>query len=182
MRLPICASMWLMLVMGSFIKVNFIFLKENEGKLQILGLHSSSRPLGECSQGAILVSLLFFSVSLAISVRVLRFNNSLKSESSGAPYWNWQAGSLGSDSCCWQKGPFCRGTLPGGTKEGFFSLWKEHRLNLLRVWGKNLQCKNVWNFNLEANLRGNQQMMPLFCNKKLKLQNFTITSWLKEIF
>lgn len=159
MSLPICVSICLILVIGSFIKVNFIFLKENEGKLQISGLHASSRPLGECSQRTILVSLLFFSVSLAISVRVLHFNNSLRSESSGALHCDWQAGSLGSDSGCRQKGPaaeaHCRG---GGAKEGFSSLWKEHRLNLLRVWGKNLQCKNVWNFNLDANLRGNQQM------------------------
>lgn len=35
MSLPICVSICLILVIGSFIKVNFIFLKENEGKLQI---------------------------------------------------------------------------------------------------------------------------------------------------
>lgn len=61
------------------LKVNF-FLKK---KLDYTFLNSI-RPLGECSQGTILVSLLFLSVSLAISVRVLHFNNSLKSESSGA--------------------------------------------------------------------------------------------------
>lgn len=74
------------------------FLKEKV-KLQISGLHPSSRPWVECSQGTILVSLLFFSVSLAISARVLHFNNSLKSESSGALGRSRQAGSSESNSC-----------------------------------------------------------------------------------
>lgn len=60
------------------LKVNF-FLK----KLDYTFLNCI-RPLGECFQRSLLVSLLFLSVSLAISVRVLHFSNSLKSESSGA--------------------------------------------------------------------------------------------------
>lgn len=90
---------WLIPEIRSFSKVNFLFLKENEDKQQISGVHPGPRPPVEHSQGTILVSLLFFCALLAISVLVLPFNNSLKSESSGALRCDWQAGSLESNHC-----------------------------------------------------------------------------------
>lgn len=130
--------LWSIPEIRSFIKVDFLFLKENEVKRQISGLHPGTRPPVEHSQGTILVSLLFFCASLAISVLVLPFNNSLKSESSGALRCDWQAGSLESNRCCWHREPSYTSTLPGGIgkRNFFFSSWKEHRLNLLGVWGR----------------------------------------------
>lgn len=113
--------LWSIPEIRSFIKVDFLFLKENEVKRQISGLHPGTRPPVEHSQGTILVSLLFFCASLAISVLVLPFNNSLKSESSGALRCDWQAGSLESNRCCWHREPSYTGTLPGGIgKRNFF--------------------------------------------------------------
>lgn len=167
-------------------KVNFLFLKENEDKQQISGVHPGPRPPVEHSQGTILVSLLFFCASLAISVLVLPFNNSLKSESSGALRCDWQAGSLESNHCCWHREnhptqAHCQ-VEPG---RGFFPpLWKEHRLNLSGVWGRNSNVKNTFNWKFSSSSERppiNHKGLVSQFKKKLKLHNFTITNWLKKL-